>query len=196
VHALAFSPQGRHLAAFGRKSQALIQELVKPHQRYELPMTTPGARGLFSHDENTLFMPGKDGTLQTWPFAEGGNAMDVPKTGLLTSQRFIVSMDGQWLVSQANPSAREPLQGLTPFGPIPDPAPAVVAVDAAGERLAYIRVSVDAAGERPVFHNDGGIILRRRDKQTGKIIEETLPPAGDHRPSRTSNPLCFNPDRP
>ena len=106
----------------------------------------------------------------------------------------MVAMDGKWLVSQANPSAREPLQDLTPFGPVPDQAPAVVAVDAAGERLAFVRVTVDAAGERPVFHNDGGIILRRRDKQTGKIIEETLPSAGDTRASQTINALAFSPD--
>jgi WD40 repeat protein/serine/threonine protein kinase len=189
VHALAFSPRGRYVAAFGRNSQVLIQELVKPYQRYELPLAIPGSRGLFSHDENSLFLAGKDDTLQIWPFAKGGDAIDVPKTAHLSGPRFVARIENQWFASTAYPSAQESFQNLIPFGPDPkftNPERQggdnlIIAVDAAGERLAFVR-------------KGSAIVIRRRHKQTGAVTEMTLKSDALTLVSQTVNALAFSLD--
>jgi WD40 repeat protein len=181
VHALAFSPKGRYLASFGRNLQVLIQDLVEPNPPQELTMTTPGSRGFFSHDESTLFSAGSDKVLQTWPFVKGGDAIDVPNIDFLASQRIVVRMDGQSMVSQAFPSAREPLQNLLPFGIAQAPAPTIVAVDASGEHLAFVS-------------SDGKLVLRKRDVESGVVSDKVLQLPGTSKASQTVNAIAFSPD--
>jgi WD40 repeat protein len=178
VHSLAFSPRGRFLASFGRNGQVLIQEVAKPDQRFELA-AGPSSRGLFSPDENALFTHGSDGILQTWPFAKGGASINLPIVVALAGQRMIVRLDGNWLVSPSNPTPGEPLRELLPFGTAPEPVPAVTAVDAGAERLAFARA-------------DASIVIRRRDKETGTLAEITLTPSKAGQ--ATVNALTFSPD--
>jgi WD40 repeat protein len=178
VHSLAFSPRGRFLASFGRNGQVLIQEVARPDQRFELA-AGPTSHGLFSPDENTLFTLGGDGVLQTWPFAKGGDGINVPGVVAVAGQRMVVRVDANWLVSPPNPAPNQPLHDLLPFGKAPEIKPDVVAVDAGAERLAFAQA-------------DATIVSRRRNRETGELTEMMLTPAKGAK--ATVNALAFSPD--
>ncbi len=175
LNALAFSPKGRFLATFGRDSKVLIQNLAEPNESVVIALGMPGSRGMFTSDEKALLALGSGG-LQMWPFAKNADAIDVPKVAHATSQRFVVPMDGRWLLSQPYPSATEPLQNLVPFGAAVEPAPRRLAIDAPGNTLAYVLPA-------------GGIVVRRRDHDTGDVTETTL-----KTPVRPISALACSPD--
>lgn len=178
VHALAFSPQGRYLAAFGRGTQVLVQGVNQPGQRHELVLSAVGARGVFSQDEATLFIAAENGLVQTWPFARAAGAAALPRTALIAGQRLLLSDGKQWLVSPANPPAQEPLKNLISFGASPNPLPTIVAIDTSGHRLAY----VDGAGR---------IMVRERDESGDIAADRAL---SSDKVRAGVNTLSFSPD--
>lgn len=182
VHALAFSTKRRQLASFGRAKKAWVQHFggartTKPG--IELALTTEGGRGMFSNDDDSLFILGGEGPLQTWALSHTSDSIDVPKVALTANQRFILVKDGQWLVSPAHPSATQPLQKLLPFGPAIEPTPAIVTIDAAAECLAYVE-----QGDKVMR-----LIMRRRVPDTGKVNETKLP-----LPGKQVSSIAFSPD--
>ena len=181
-HSLAFSPRGRFLASFGRNSQALVTDLTDAIGKVELTVNTLAGRGLWDGTETSLLVGGAGDPLQAWRVDEKVAPMSWPavERSWFTNSRIVAIKDKQFWVSPQFPNANAPWTNLTAFGPAPAEAPQVVAVDQAGERLAYPQ-------------SDRTIVLRHRVK-AGKLAETKLKLPPPIYGSSGVNAMALSPD--
>ena len=183
IHALAFSREGQYLAALDRRSHVLIEDLTKPGVRYKASSFSPVTGILFSREDKSLLLLGNDGTLQPRPFGEEPRPVfpDVPDIqrdrAWFAGSRVVLQKAGQWWVSEPNPVTKGPWPHLVSFGKVPQQPPSVVAVDAAGERLAFAQ-------------NDGSVRVLSRSRLDETVTETTMA----NRSLAQINALAFSPD--
>jgi WD40 repeat protein len=176
VLSLAFAPDGKRLAWTDRVGQVVVQDLANPQGRHQLAAEVPIGRGIFERDGKSLLLLDNDGRLRSWQFEKKSAADILPNTGKMwLADGRVVARNDRLLASPAHPAeanARE----FADFGKAPNGDIAAVAVDAAGERLAF------ALG-------NGEVVLRQRS--ASEVVEKILRPAG---PGSPINALAFSPD--
>src|ERR1019366_3179720 len=138
----------------------------------------------------SLLSLSNDSIVKAWHFEKSKSLVYQPKGENLNeniwfvNQRVLVRKEQQFWMRQAYPSIEESLENLMAFGNAPAWDPAVLAVDAAGERLALAL-------------NSGLIVLRHRAPGSAAVSDKIMRSADAKKanhPAVKVNALAFSPD--
>jgi WD40 repeat protein len=108
---LAFSPDGKRLATGSTEGMVELWDTAEGRKVQTFKgHFGPIAAMAFSPDGTRLASGGADGTLRVWDATSRGDAISIPKDGLLVTQNADLSPDGQTLLTGFEWGVRRPLR--------------------------------------------------------------------------------------